>query len=366
MLRPEDVGHRIVVRRTAGTRAGRPLFTDALGELAELTDTHLTVLTTDGPVRIPLSAVHRAKRVPAARRPATTRMAEVERAAEEGWPAPVRERLGDWVLRAADGWTGRANSALPLGDPGRPLDAALDAVQAWYAERGLPALVNVPLPLAAPVGAALDRRGWRARPPVLVQTAPLATIRTAAPPAADPTAAPATDPTGAPATGPTAAPPAADPTTAQPEAGRARPPGDARIELRTAPSDGWLGLVTSRKGGRLPEAARHVLTAVDQIRFAHAHPPGDDGPPVAIARGTVTGDGRWLGLSLIEVVPAARRRGLARGLVRALADWAAGLGATHAYLQVEEHNTAAVALYRSLGFRTHHGYVTRERPPTAG
>ena len=46
------------------------------------------------------------------------RIQDLERAAALHWQAPETERLGEWRLRAADGFTGRANSALPLGDPG--------------------------------------------------------------------------------------------------------------------------------------------------------------------------------------------------------------------------------------------------------
>lgn len=317
MLRQQDVGHRVVVRRIVGIREGRPMFTDVLGELVELSEAHLTLATEQGPLRVPIDEVHRAKRVPPARRPNAAAVVALELAADEAWPAPIRQRLGDWLLRSAAGWTGRANSALPVGDPDRPLPAALDAVERWYAERGQPALVNTPLPLAAPVGAELDARGWGGRPPVLVQVAPLAP--------------------------PPAPPPEAD-----------LPP----VELATAPSDDWLAVVAGRKGG-LPDAARHVLTAVDQVRFAEVY---DDGELIAIGRGTVTGGGRWLGLTLIEVLPRARRQGLATRVVRALVEWGTALGATHAFLQVEQRNAAAVALYRSLGFTTHHAYVTRVAP----
>jgi ribosomal protein S18 acetylase RimI-like enzyme len=68
----------------------------------------------------------------------------------------------------------------------------------------------------------------------------------------------------------------------------------------------------------------------------------------------VTGD--WSGLSLVEVMPQARRQGLAKQITRALAGWAAGAGAMRAYLQVEQHNEAAVRLYGTLGFTTHHSY----------
>ncbi|MEU4790348.1 GNAT family N-acetyltransferase [Micromonospora tulbaghiae] len=327
MLRQQDVGHRIVVRRIVGIREGRTLFSDALGELVELSETHITLSTDAGPLRVPVAEVHRAKRVPPARRPTAAAVVALELAADEAWPAPVRGRLGDWRLRWADGWTGRANSALPVGDPDRPLPAALDAVQRWYAERGGPALVNTPLPLAAPVGAELDARGWTSRPPVLVQTVPLRTLT--APPVA--------------ATLPATAPPAAD-----------VPP----VTLADAPPDDWLAIAAGRKGG-LPDAARQVLTGTPRVRFAELR---EDGRLLAVGRGTVTGEGRWLGVSLLETVPQARRRGLAVAVVRALAAWGAAEGATHAFLQVEQSNTGAVALYRGLGFTTHHTYLTRVAP----
>ncbi|MCM0678808.1 GNAT family N-acetyltransferase, partial [Micromonospora phytophila] len=114
MLRQQDVGHRIVVRRIVGIREGRPLFSDALGELVELSETHLTLATAQGRLRVPRDEVHRAKRVPPTRRPTAAAVVELELASDEAWPARTRGRLGDWLLRGADGWSGRANSALPV------------------------------------------------------------------------------------------------------------------------------------------------------------------------------------------------------------------------------------------------------------
>ncbi|HET8682271.1 MAG TPA: GNAT family N-acetyltransferase [Micromonosporaceae bacterium] len=321
MLGPADVGHRVVVRRVVGGSAGRPLFTDLLGELAALTPAELTIVTRRGTVVVPRSEVHRAKRVPARRRVTTREILALERVAAAGWPAPETDRLGAWLLRAAGGWTSRGNSALATGDPGLPLPAAVDAVVAWYAGRGLVAAVTTPLPAAERVAAALAARGWRAAPPVLVQTAPVAALLPGEPP----------------------------------EVRLAPVPPEVHLEC--APSDGWLAVVSERKGG-LPAAARHILTAVPQVRFAHGY--DDAGELCGVARGVVT-DG-WLGVSLMEVAPAARRRGVARRLLRALAGWAARAGADRAYLQVEEDNQPAVALYASAGFTTHHTYVTYRAP----
>lgn len=320
MLRRQDVGHRVVVRRIIGMREERTLFADALGELVDLTETDLTLATAQGPLRVPLREVHRAKRVPPARRPTAAEVVALELAADEAWPAPQRDRLGDWLLRSADGWTGRGNSALPVGDPDRPLEAAVDAVERWYRDRGRQPMINAPLPLAAPVNAELDARGWDARPLTLVQTARLGALLAATGDRAD------------------------------------LPP----VALLDAPTPAWLTLVEGQQG-TLPTAAGHLLTAVRQVRFAQAYDDGT-GELLAVGRGTVTGNGRWLGVTLVQVAAPARRRGLARHLVGALARWAAEAGATRAFLQVEERNTAAVELYRGLGFDTHHTYLTRVAP----
>jgi GNAT superfamily N-acetyltransferase len=309
----------VVVRRIVGVSHERTTYSDALGELVDLTETDLTIATDKGMLRVPLRDVHRAKRVPAARRPPAGDVIALELAANEGWPAPVQSRLGSWILRAADNWTGRANSALAVGDPDRRLEAAIDGVVAWYDAHGQQPLINAPMPLAAPVNAALDGRGWTTRPLTLVQTATLARVRAEAPARGD------------------------------------LPP----VDLADAPTDEWFGMVAEHKGA-LPATAARILTGVPDLVFAHVR--DADGELIAVARGTVTGPGRWLGISLLQTAPAVRRRGIAQQVVRGLAEWAVQHGSSRAYLQVEERNTAAVGLYGRLGFSTHHTYLTREAP----
>jgi hypothetical protein len=97
-------------------------------------------------------------------------IAALERVAAQHWRGTEEEWLGGWLLRAAEGFTGRANSALPLADPGLPLDDALDTVTRWYAARGLPPMIAIPRPLGAGARATgcqldhqLSERAWLSR-----------------------------------------------------------------------------------------------------------------------------------------------------------------------------------------------------------
>ena len=105
--------------------------------------------------------------------PRNPRIEDLERTAALHWQAPETEALGEWRLRAADGFTGRANSALPVGDPGLPLPEAVAAVEAWYRRRGLPPMIVLPQG-AAPdhLENHLNERGWVPRPgPAFTMTA---------------------------------------------------------------------------------------------------------------------------------------------------------------------------------------------------
>jgi ribosomal protein S18 acetylase RimI-like enzyme len=317
VLGPQHVGQRVVVRRFVGMRDARPVFSDILGQLLEATETHLTVRARSGAVRVPIHEITRAKTVPPRRRFTPTEALEV--AAAAGWPAREHDRLGDWILRATDGWTQRANSALTIGDPDLPLPDAIDFVQRWYRERSLVPAMSVPVPLFQRLDDELERRGWFANPVTQVMTAPLPQLLSTL---------------------------AQTPWTSA-----------GRVELADAPSAEWLAAVGGRKGP-LPPKAVAVLTQVPHVRFAEWY--AEDGALMATARGCVADDdSRWLGLSLIGVDERYRRQGLAQRLIAALCEWAVSLGARDAYLQVEQRNTPAVALYERLGFTVHHAYSSR-------
>ncbi|WP_034591277.1 GNAT family N-acetyltransferase [Hamadaea tsunoensis] len=306
-LTAADIGRRVVVRRRIDA-GERPLYTDLLGELRSIDASGVVIRTASDEVRVPLNEIHRAKTVPERRGVTAREVAALELAAAEAWPPTELAWLGDWRLRAAGGYTGRANSALPVGDPGVSLGEAIGRVVEFYRERGLPPQVDVPLPLAGPVERELIKAGWHPECTVYLQVMALDELIAATPEA----------------TGWT---------------------------LAAQPSAAALEIVAGRRGP-LPEAARHVLTAVADLRFAEYAESGD---LLAMARGSVTR--QWLGLFAIETVTAARRRGLARQAVGVLARWARTAGARNAFLQVESTNTTAMALYEKLGFSTHHRYT---------
>jgi N-acetylglutamate synthase len=121
--------------------------------------------------------------------------------------------------------------------------------------------------------------------------------------------------------------------------------GGSDAALPSHPDDQWLRI----HGADVPA---EVLSAVvdGEVAFATV----DD---VAIGRVAVTtapGGRVWAGLSDVVVLESERRRGLGRAVCAEMLAWAAGRGATHAYVRVPDDNTAAIALAESMGFRLHH------------
>nr|WP_202446703.1 GNAT family N-acetyltransferase [Streptomyces sp. SID5468] len=334
-ITPADLGKRVSVRRVAEIVQGRPVFSDTVGVLTSWSGGVLMITRRTGEVvRITESSLVAGKAVPGA--PAVRRgpaapaagVRELQTVAARGWPAPESERLGGWTLRAAvvpaapgdpagpRGFTRRANSVLPLGDPGLPLDAALERVTGWYGARGLVPYVQVAT--GSPDGderlaAALDDRGWTREGATLLLTAPLDPVADA--------------------------------------------PGAERVVTAREPDDAWLRRY--RRTGTAVGTALAVLRGGPSVWFATV--PGEPGePPAAIGRCVV--DGVWAGFAAVEVDPALRRQGLATAVMAALARRAVAEGARGAYLQVEEDNGSARALYERMGFGPHHHYHYRRAP----
>jgi N-acetylglutamate synthase len=253
----------------------------------------------------------------------TVSIADLEHAAAPGWRAPDEVSLGEWMLRAAGGFTGRANSALAAGNPGLPLSDAIETVIRWYTQRGLPPMIAVPYPVAQPGRSELDQilagLGWTVR-------ADSATVMTAT-------------------------------TAGVAHGARTRDPSTGtEVAIEPAPDVGWLGQYHYR-GQRLPPIAIRLLTSAPWQAFASVR---TDGETIAIGRVAASGD--WAGLTAVEVDPRHRRRGLGSAVTAALAAHAADHGFRNLYLQVTDGNAGARSLYRQLGFADHHGYHYRVAP----
>ena len=327
------VGMRVVLRHRIDGG-----LTDALGPLISADDTTLVVQTRRGPVAVARRDVVAAKEVPpaAVRRGAphlAPSMADLQESMVAGMPPLRSQWLGRWLLREASGYTGRANSILPLGDPGVPLSDALAFVTSWYAERDQVPLLQVYGPSGFSVaedevgGAALEG-GWSAFQRTLVMTgsvdAPaLAVVATSGPPQV---AAAVTD----------------------------------------RPDDRWWGGAAGREQehrgtagaifDRVPDAAYLTLRAVDGGGSAGGARGAVGAGGEVLAVGRVAFAHAWAGVFSVHVPPAYRRRGLARQVMALAAHEARARGIRSMYLQVSEDNTAAVQLYRSLGFAVHHEY----------
>ncbi|MFK0043065.1 GNAT family N-acetyltransferase [Streptomyces sp. NPDC090741] len=309
-ITPADVGKRVSVRRVEGGAHEAPSFTDTVGVLTSWDQGVLTITRKSGEsVHISESSLVAGKIVPPAparRRGPAASFEELARVGARAWQPLESEPLGEWTLRAAGGFTRRANSVLPLGDPGLPLDEALARVTAWYAERELPAYVQTATGAVGTqelLGAELERRGWVNEVSAEVRIAALAPI--------------ADVDTGAAA---------------------------SEVRLTRAPDEEWLGMYGRVKD---PEVARRVLAAGPSVWFATL-------PGRAIGRLVV--DGRWAGFAAVEVDPEHRRGGLGTVVMAVLARRALEEGASAAWLQVEADNAGALALYDGLGFAAHHAY----------
>ncbi|MFF5977399.1 GNAT family N-acetyltransferase [Streptomyces olindensis] len=319
-----DVGKRVSVRSLIEHGPPGEKFTDTVGVLTSWDKGVLLITRKSGEsVRIAESALVAGKTVPAAparRRGPGATYEELARVAARAWRPVESERLGDWELRAASGFTRRANSVLPLGDPGVPLDEALGVVRRWYGERGLPAYVQTATGAAGTqelLCAELEERGWVREVTAELWVGALA-----------------------------------------PVADRGDPAG---VELSREAGEGWLARY-QRKG--VSEVALRVLGSGPSVWFATVPGAAEGDPPAAIGRCVV--DGRWAGFAAVEVDPRLRRRGLATAVMAALARQALDEGASAAWLQVEADNAGGRGLYAGMGFAAHHAYHHYRAPDDGG
>ncbi len=245
----------------------------------------------------------------------------LETIAANAWPAAEVELCGGWRLRSTQGVTRRANSVWPNYDDGAlPLDTKLAQVEAFYDARSLPAIYQICDAMQpAQLDEVLAAHGYIYEAPTFVQTATLATLLERLP--------------------------------------SLRHYPTFEVEVSEEFDAQWFELY--RASESVSEQATTVRRAIlERIALVHGFITlYDAGTPAAVGMGVV--EAGWLGVFSMATLPAYRRRGAARAILRTLAVWAQLYGAHHAYLQVMAHNIIAQALYAGAGFVTAYDYHYR-------
>jgi ribosomal protein S18 acetylase RimI-like enzyme len=330
-LGPHCVGLRVVVRRVLPGQtgpSGGPAMTDLLGVMESWDATSTTVRAQDGTAtEIALSDIVSGKPVPP-RPPVRMRVSAEQacRLSNASWPAVHTRTLGDWLLRASGGFSARANSVMAIGDPGVPFDEAVATALGFYSQHRLTPWAQVVV--GSETGARFEGTGWTlARPGEADSELQIASVAQAAR-----------------------------------AVHRLLPSATAPVAIRTTVTPAWLA--NDERALDHHDDAVAVLEGPEQVGFAEIAP-HVPGPAEALpAKGRVAVHGDWAGITDVWVSPEHRRRGLGFVVLDAMLDWAAERGATTAYLQVRADNTPALALYATLGFRTHHAYRYLAAPAT--
>lgn len=251
-----------------------------------------------------------------------TEIVALELAAFDAWTAEEIVALGPWRLRCMHGVTNRANSVWAgPGEPAGGFAHAIAEVEAFYAERALPAIFQI-TPVADPrLDALLAERGYGSFDAVSFQVADAARVAAIEP----------------------------------------RPSASATCE--SALSDAWFEVSGRRgrfRGDDIAVYRAFLERLAGRAGFASAREDREERGEIAAVGLTIVA-APLAGVFSMLTLPEQRRRGLADAVLGASARFAFARGATRLYLQVEIENAAARALYARAGFAPAYRYHYRRR-----
>lgn len=238
-------------------------------------------------------------------------------------PAVCQAFHDGWVLRASGTDTRRANSVTALAESRLPLADKIAYCEAWYARHGQPAIFRFTKTfMPAHLDALLEARGYTREVDTWVMTADLA----------------------------------------EPATQRECPPS-AGVRLVERSEDEGIADVHRLKHvtGDLHErdAARQALWRGPQAYRSLKTING------LASTGMARVEGSHLGIFSMRTAERARGKGYASTLLADLLTWGRAQGARRAFLQVEQANEAAIALYRGFGFVPTYNYWHRVQPSAA-
>jgi ribosomal protein S18 acetylase RimI-like enzyme len=231
-------------------------------------------------------------------------IASLERATLDAVGPLATQEIDGWLLPFDNSTISRAKSAVPLRHDS--LDPVhISHIATLYAQRGLQAAFRMAdIPALANIHAELSRLGYQAQQPSLVQVGTVSQMRSIC-----------------------QAPPA---------------------EVSDSPTPAWSSVYLAE--GFDPVDGANRVQALSRSRHVVYASVQDAGQPVAA--GTAALSQGWASIHGMRTVPQHRGRGLASQILAGLADAATARGLDRVFLQVEECNSAALALYRRAGFVT--------------
>ena len=238
--------------------------------------------------------------------PLSQRIIELEKLSDITWPAEENIEYGNWRLRISDGFSMRANSALPIGEPPTDLAVAVNHVISTYRKNKLRPTFSIPLPIFEELDKYLEQVGWNIKIEANFLIRDIGAVELPSLP-------------------------------------------DYSVEILDNPSKLWLELNSDQP---LEKLMRRYPARYGAIK--------SNGEFIAVGR-IATADS-WSIVTRLFVKPSFRGKGVAKILMNNLLAAASQDGATKIALQVDNENGAALALYQSMGFRTHHKFVYRVLP----
>jgi ribosomal protein S18 acetylase RimI-like enzyme len=241
----------------------------------------------------------------------------IERLADAAWPAGENVPLGDWVLRATQGVTRRANSVFTAGGRdyrGHELEQLIAEAEGFYLKRSLRPVFQISDATGArELDATLERRGYSVGGRSEVWTAIPGEVR------------------------------------------RAAAVAGGAITSSDEVTPAWFDCAFADDAADQRPVHEQIVSRVPKPRrFASAVIDGEVG-----GCGMAASSGGFAGLFCMVTRPAVRRRGVGSILVRHLCEWAAGRGDATVFLQVMVDNEAAKGLYAKAGFARAYGYHYR-------
>ncbi len=244
----------------------------------------------------------------------------VEETCLNAWPALRQVLLDGWVLRFSEGLTRRANSVNPLRGPRETGGGLIAACEALYQRRQLPTIFRLPSIIDPDLDERLEALGYGREGESCVRYGDLTAVETAS---------------------------------------------DADVQLLSRPTREWFAAMAALQNHG-PEQRRTHRRIVGAIAVPAAFAAlAIDGEFVALAYGAI--HDRLLCYESVITNPRRQRRGYARRVIASLAAWAKNQGAEGACLEVEAHNTSALALYDVVGLKTEiYRYHYRREPRTSG